>query len=68
MEKRFDLRHCNKYTNNSLIHGFAPRDLGARPKTVPQEIQENVSLIGFTNYSIFDIHILILGIFKIIRK
>ncbi|TRY52626.1 Proteasome maturation factor Ump1 [Cryptosporidium tyzzeri] len=27
MEKRFDLRYCEKFPNDSLLNGFAPRDL-----------------------------------------
>ncbi|KAH8583843.1 uncharacterized protein ELE39_001589 [Cryptosporidium sp. chipmunk genotype I] len=41
MEKRFDLRYCKKYPNDSLINGFAPKDLGTKPKCLPQQIQES---------------------------
>lgn len=43
MEKRFDLRYCEKFPNDSLLNGFAPRDLGTKPKCLPQQIQETVS-------------------------
>ncbi|KAK9173535.1 Proteasome maturation factor UMP1 family protein [Cryptosporidium meleagridis] len=40
MEKRFDLRYCEKFPNDSLLNGFAPRDLGTKPKCLPQQVQE----------------------------
>ena len=66
MEKRFDLRYCEKFPNDSLLNGFAPRDLGTKPKCLPQQVQETVSWEQtlFENW----IMLLLLGVHSDIRK
>ncbi|KAJ1607346.1 hypothetical protein OIY81_2283 [Cryptosporidium canis] len=49
MEKKFDLRYCNLYPNNTLANGFTPKDLGTKPKCLPQQIQENGFIRGLEN-------------------
>ncbi|KAF7458598.1 proteasome maturation factor ump1 protein [Cryptosporidium felis] len=41
MEKRFDLRYCEKYPNDSLLNGIPPKDLGTKSKSIPQKVQES---------------------------